>query len=202
MALHGRAKTRKKRAVPQLRTRYGRPENKKELLVRLDNERAQREKALELEKHAKERNKDEFHFAYYSTRPNMTKYVELSLDELTKQLRYIDSEILRSEDKLKTGISKANVNKHIRFDDQEIDAMLDDLHDRATSGSSESDDDSDSIYGSISGSESDSEACTSSASDNDSSDKQNEYLKYIKDLKEKRKEIIEKIEKRKKRKSK
>lgn len=93
----------KRRAVPEARRKYGTPETRGEMLERLRREREVRETKKRMASSVRTKNKDEFHFAYYSVGKSMVKKVGASLDELRKALRYVDSEILRCERKLQSG---------------------------------------------------------------------------------------------------
>lgn len=90
----------KKRSVPKERRKYGKPESKKDALIRLKEEKEIENKKKEMQSEIKNKNKDEFHFEYYSTERNMIRREKLTEEELKKTLKYIDSEIVRCERKL------------------------------------------------------------------------------------------------------
>lgn len=87
----------KNREIPKTRTKYGKPENKKEALERLKKEKELKREKEELIKEVKEKNKNEFYFSFYSMNKNMIKKTKLEKAELLKTLKYIDSEIVRCE---------------------------------------------------------------------------------------------------------
>lgn len=107
----------KSRTVEKQRRKYGKPENKKETLERLKLEREKRENKIKMIQEIKNKNKDEFHFSYYSINKNMVKKISIDKEELKKMLKYVDSEILRCERILEERITKMNKNKHIVFTD-------------------------------------------------------------------------------------
>lgn len=95
----------RRRAVPEARKKYGRPESRSEMLQRQKGEREMREAKERMISSILSKNRNEFHFGYYSVGKNMVKRVDTSLDELRKTLKYVDSEILRCERKLQYGIA-------------------------------------------------------------------------------------------------
>lgn len=85
-----------------IRAKYGKPETRKELMQRLKNERADLETRKNLAEQVKSKNKDEFHFGFYSVNKNMVKTKKLKMEELKKALKYVDSEINRCENKIQS----------------------------------------------------------------------------------------------------
>lgn len=111
-----RAFSRSRRGVPKARRKYGRPETKKDALERLRREREVREMKTSMIRDIRFKNKDEFHFSFYSVDKNMTRRTAVSQEELTRILRYIDSEILRCERILENAVRAKPNNRHIKFD--------------------------------------------------------------------------------------
>ncbi|ELA42014.1 uncharacterized protein VICG_00861 [Vittaforma corneae ATCC 50505] len=104
-----------RRSVPETRKKYGKPETKKEALERLKKERESREARATMIREIQSRNKDEFYFSFYSLDKNMIKRTVITQDELTKILKYIDSEILRCERILEDMVRPKSRNMHIKF---------------------------------------------------------------------------------------
>lgn len=104
----------KKRAVPETRRKYGAPESKKSMLLRQKKEREHREAKARMADDIRSKNRNEFHFSYHTVGKNMVKRVGISLDELRKTLKYVDSEILRCERKLQSSLSPLT-GKHTRL---------------------------------------------------------------------------------------
>ena len=98
-----------------VRAKYGKPESKQELMQRLKKERTDLESTKKLIEQIKSKNKNEFHFGFYSVNKNMVKITKLKLDEMKKALKYVDSEIKRVENKLETGMT-FNKKSHLIFD--------------------------------------------------------------------------------------
>lgn len=109
--------TQKKRSIPEARKKYGIPENKETSLKRQKREREERENRANMEKSVKEKNPEEYHFAYHSVNKNMVKKHYLTVDELKRILKYIDSEIIRIEAKIESFIKKPAINNKIVFSD-------------------------------------------------------------------------------------
>ncbi|KAM0681762.1 hypothetical protein GINT2_000277 [Glugoides intestinalis] len=169
----------KKRKVIATRRKYGAPENKQEALERLKKEREAKEKKLEIIEQVKNKNKDEFHFAYYSLSKDMIKRTTMKKDDLKKLLKYADSEILRSERLLECKMRKERKNTHIKFDVTEDESYSKE----DVSEQSVTDDESYSKE----------DVSEQSVTDDEDDTKQREV--YIEMLKEKRGEIIELINK-------
>lgn len=108
-----------RRKVPSNRKKFGKPETKKEMLNRLKEERNIKENKSKIIKEIKEKNKDEFHFGFYSVNKNMIKKIEFTKDELKKTLKYVESEIKRVEGNLESNYKKEKINKKIIFSDSE-----------------------------------------------------------------------------------
>lgn len=98
-----------------VRAKYGEPETRKDLMLRLKNERADLEKRKVLAEQIKSKNKDEFHFAFHNISKNMVKNKKLKLDELKKTLKYVDNEIKRCERKMEATMDNFN-DRHLIFD--------------------------------------------------------------------------------------
>lgn len=105
------------RDVPKHRRKFGKQETKKEMLLRLKEEREIKEKKNKLVKEVEEKNKDEFHFGYYSVNKNMTKKIEHTKDELKKTLKYVESEIKRVEKNVTISFKKEKLNNKVVFSD-------------------------------------------------------------------------------------
>jgi hypothetical protein len=82
------------------RTKYGKVETRRELLERLKNDRNEFNKIKEMKNTIESKNKNEFHFGYYSVEKNMLKIKKIKIDELNKKLKLVDFEIKRSEKKI------------------------------------------------------------------------------------------------------
>lgn len=108
----------KKRSIQATRRKYGSPENKKEALARLREEREKRELKASMLKSIRGKNGDEFHFAYNSVSNSMVKRTNMKKDELKKMLKYIDCEIKRAENSIKSSFRSARINKKIVFDEK------------------------------------------------------------------------------------
>lgn len=96
------------------RQKYGEPETRKELMLRLKEERASLERRKTLSEQVKHRNKDEFHFGFYTVGKNMVKNKKLKIEELQKALKYVNCEIKRCENKIEAGMLFYN-DKHLVF---------------------------------------------------------------------------------------
>jgi len=107
----------KKRSIQATRRKYGSPENKKEALARLREEREKRELKASMLKSIREKNSDEFHFAYKSVGKSMVKKTNMKKDELKKMLKYIDCEIKRAENSIKSSFKNVRINKKTVFDE-------------------------------------------------------------------------------------
>lgn len=108
-----------RRSVPTVRKKYGKPECKKDALQRLQKERNVREKKTEMKRDIEKRNKDEFHFLFYSHNKNMVRKTAVSVEELKKTLRYVNSEISRCRGVLERAI-KPSAGTHTVFSDGSI----------------------------------------------------------------------------------
>lgn len=201
-AASGNAQERRKRTVPEARMKVGKPESKKELLARLASERAEQEKEKRLRASVAAKSSNEFHFEYYSMGPDMRKNVLMTKDELRKVLKYVDSEISRSENKQRCGISKARLNKHIKYNEAgDLACVVDNKlmgGDGLLGGSDDCSGCSDERSGCSDRSASsddnyESENYSSALKDKPVEDEQNVIEKYIEDLKKKRTEILEKL---------
>lgn len=107
-----------RRAVPNVRKKYGTPEKKKEALIRLKKEREVRERKSLMKKEIREKNKDEFHFSFHTLNKNMIKKTDLDEDQLKKTLRYAESEIARCKRILEMSM-KPSAGRHVKFSDGE-----------------------------------------------------------------------------------
>ncbi len=90
-----------------IRKKYGAPESRKDLLLRLKDERELLDRKNELLDIVSRKNKNEFHFGFYSA--GKSKVVGSNLAALKKKLKRVDSEIARGC--RKTGFSTEKVQK-------------------------------------------------------------------------------------------
>lgn len=95
--------------------RRKRPETRKEALARLGRENEERAELKRMRKLAKSRNKNEFHFEFYSVDKNMRKKIKMDADDLRKTLRFIDREIKRSRKIVEESVARSGPSKHVRF---------------------------------------------------------------------------------------
>lgn len=95
-------------------------ESREEARQRLLEIKKIREQRIEKESSVRERNRDEFHFKYYSIRSDMVQQVQLTLDDLRKTLRYVENEIIRAERKIQSAMVRKchqNSHQHVLFSD-------------------------------------------------------------------------------------
>jgi len=91
----------KKRPLPENRKKYAAPETRKELIERLGKEKKLKRELAEMEEEVKKKNKNEFHFGYYSRNRSMVKKEKLTEDELKKKLKYVECEITKYKRKIR-----------------------------------------------------------------------------------------------------
>lgn len=107
--------TRFTRDVPESRRKHGKREENRDLIARLKELKELKEKKAALITAVKNKNKDAFFYDYYSVNKNLVKKNQITLEELRRKKKYVESEIKRCEKKMQTEGCPKRMSQHIKF---------------------------------------------------------------------------------------